>query len=133
MSLAIAIASSSSRKVMRREHRPEDLLARDAHRGLHAIEHRGLHVAAAGLAAHLRAAERQARALFAARIDVAQHALHLLRIDDRAQLRRRIERIAGREFARHLRHFSSSGSFRLSCTSSREPAEHISPWLKKIA
>ena len=35
------------------------------------------------------------RAVAAARLDVAEHALHLSLIDDRAELRRRIERITG--------------------------------------
>jgi hypothetical protein len=39
------------------------------------------------------------RAIGLARLDVAEHALHLLRIDNRAEPRRRIERIARRQFA----------------------------------
>ncbi len=88
---------------MRREHRPEDFLARDAHVRLHTVEHRGLDVAAATVASHLRTTQRKARAVCAPGLDVAQHALHLLRIDNGAQSCRGIQRIARRQFPPDLR------------------------------
>src|SRR5262249_49168469 len=85
-----------------RQYRPEDLLPRDAHVGSPAIEHRRFDEAAATVLAHLRTTERNTRSILPADVDVAQHTLHLLRIDDGTHFRGRIERIAGYQLAPDL-------------------------------
>src|SRR5579863_4599064 len=76
-----------------REHRTEDLLTRDAHLRLHAVEYRGLDVAAAAALAHALTAERHARTLAAPRRDVVHHAMRLRFIHHRTQHGVRVERI----------------------------------------
>ena len=79
-----------------RHHRTEDLFARDAHRGRHAVEHRRAQEGAAGERRILRhvAAAHQARALLAPDLEVALHALAVRARDQRADLGALIERIA---------------------------------------
>src|SRR6185437_13743359 len=57
-------------------------------------EHGRLHVVAAGLGERAVAAERKPYALAHARLDVAEHTLHVPLIDQGTHLRRRLERVA---------------------------------------
>src|SRR6202043_1999849 len=56
-----------------RQHRPENLLARDGHGRLHPLEHRRLDEVAAAVLAHPAAADADAGAVAPAGVDVAQH------------------------------------------------------------
>ena len=88
----------------RREHRSEDLLARDRHLGRDVREHRRLHeVALAGADVGAAAAGDERRAFALRDLDVAQHALELALRRDRAEPRLRIERIAGDHLLRRAR------------------------------
>ena len=130
MSFAIAIASSSSVERDRGEHRAEDLLARDRHVVRDRVEDRRLDVVAARVLARAAAAEVEAGALALARLDVAEHAVELGVVDDRAHPRLRIERVA------RLDPLGDADDLleqlvldRLEWTSRREPALQTSPWL----
>ena len=83
--------------------RPEDLLARDPPAVVDPVEDGRLDVEPAGLLAHALAAADDARALLRAEPDVAEDLVQLARVDDRAELGRRVERLAGRQLAAHRR------------------------------
>src|SRR6267378_4144218 len=69
------------------QHRPEDLLAGDRHRGLDAVEHGGLDVIAFPVRLHGFAAGDELRALLHALLDVGEHRLLLSLRDQRAEPR----------------------------------------------
>jgi hypothetical protein len=67
-----------------RQHRAEHLLACQRVVRTHLVEHRGLHIAAAGLHLGPMAAEQQAGALAFGPCDIGQHLVHVRGIDQRA-------------------------------------------------
>ena len=82
------------------EHRPEDLLARDRHVGLHTVEHRRFDVVALAVRLRRLAAGHECRALIHALLDVREDGLLLLLGDERAESRVLVERIPGGHFLR---------------------------------
>ncbi len=73
----------------------EDLLARDPHVVRDCVEDRRLDEVAAALRSRLLTAQVKACTLPFARLDVAEHALELRPVDERAHLRLGVERVAG--------------------------------------
>ena len=101
MSLATRDGFVEVGELDRREHRAEDLLARDRHLGLDVREHRRLdEVALAGADVGARAAGHERRPFALAGLDVAQHGLHLLLRGQRAEAGLRVHRIAGHHLLR---------------------------------
>ena len=80
----------------RRQDRPEDLLAGDRHVVADVVEDRRRHEVAAGLLERPAAAGHDARAVRPPGLDVAEHLVEMRPLDHRAELRRRIERVADR-------------------------------------
>ncbi len=72
----------------------EDLFLRDAHLVVDLREDGRLDIGAAGILAHLTAAERELRAFALADLDIGFHALHLVHIDHGAHERAGVERVA---------------------------------------
>src|SRR5579862_9763474 len=79
------------------EHRAEDLLTRDTHVRAYCIEDGRLDVIAARLGERTFAAERQARPVCDATVDVAEDASHVTFIDQRTHLGSRIEGVPERD------------------------------------
>ena len=80
-----------------RRHRPEDFLARDAHRVVGVDEQRRRHVEAGGRAIEPFAAERQLRAFVLADRDVGLILLELARVDHRPDMRAGLQRVVDDE------------------------------------
>src|SRR6187402_65266 len=79
------------------EHGPEDLFLRDTHLIVRAGEHRGLYVVAA--LCRGAAADRYRSTLAARHAEVAEHLLDVLGMNERPELRARIERMTHLELA----------------------------------
>src|SRR5258708_4839626 len=78
-----------------RQHRAEDLLARDRHGRPDALEHRRLDEVTAAVLAHPAAADADAGTVAAAGLDVTQHPFHLRLVDYPPDLRPRTHPIPG--------------------------------------
>ena len=66
---------------------------------LRAIENGRFDIESAGLGEHPLPAMRDPRTLLDAKLDVAEHPLHMARLDERAELRAGVERMAERNLA----------------------------------
>ena len=89
----------------------------------------GCDVEAARLLRDPLAAGHDARALAHAQVDVAEDLLELAGVDDGAEARRGIERLAGRHSRPMAAMRSTSSSRTLRWTTSREPALQVWPLL----
>src|SRR5882762_1401839 len=88
-----------------RQHRAEDLLARDRHGRPDALEHRRLDEVTAAVLAHPAVADADAGSVAAGGRDVTHRPFHLRLVDYRAALGPKIKRIAGLAVAAELLHF----------------------------
>src|SRR5205823_3342611 len=95
---ATSIASSTVLKVMAESTGPK-ISSRAIDIPGFALEHRRLDEVAAAVLADATSADPNTRAVPAARVDVAEHALHLSFVHDGAELGGGIERVAGLEAA----------------------------------
>ncbi len=77
-----------------REHRAKDFLLGDLHRIVDAIEDGRLDVQPAGVLQRTLAADQHLRTRFTAGVDIAEHGVELLGVYQRADVGRRVQRVA---------------------------------------
>ena len=128
MSLASLIASASVVERDDHDDRPEDLLLRDPHGVARAVENGRLDIESAGLGQSPFSAVSDPGALLHAEADIAEHPLHVALLDQGAELRAGVERMAERDFAFCTAAIFSTSASRIEAwASTREPAWQVSP------